>query len=483
MSQKSRRLAPWQYATLYNPFEHFAMFGGVATGKSFTGSHFVIEMAERHPDKTGFIGANTYDQLTQATLRELFYWLDQYEIPWVIDKQPPAEWGARRAFKSYNNILSLRIGLKVFHIFTRVLSDPDALRGVEFSWYWLDETRDTGQDTHDVILSRMREETETPTIRRGLITTTTNGEDWTHSRFVKGNDASRIYGAMHVPTRLSRDYGIINDGYYKLLLRSYSELLAQQELDALHVNVLGGRAYYSASSLNARRVAPWGDVVPNRDRPLVIGADFNFSPAPCVWMVGQVGPGFIGSRGQEWWNHIHWFGEVSGVGVSSREMAQRVLSRYPDFFYEFYGDMSGNIGTTSNAGETDFNQIAEEFDNAAAMFSMSIEQLDAKDVKRNPRVKERVENMNAMFKNGLGEIRQTYNPDACPLFDGDVKNVGWKPTQLAGRGRLDDGGDKDRTHASDGAGYAVHKKFPPGRKALIVGGGASQIRSEINHAV
>lgn len=461
-----KKFAPWQYASIFNPYQHFAMYGGVAVGKTFTGSHFALYHVDNYPHMSGLIGANSYDQLSQVTLRAFFEWLDEYEVDFVVDKIPPKSWGTRRALKSYKNTISIRnpdTG-SVSLIFTRTLSDPDALRGLEFSWYWLDETRDTSEMTHDVVVSRMR---ETKGYIKGLITTTTNGEDWSFKRFVLGSDDSMIYGSMHVPTRASLEIGIIDEAYYNTMKKSYSPLMAEQELDAKHVNILGGKAYYAASDLNRRREAPWGDVVPNRDRPLVIGCDFNFSPSPFVWMVGQVGPHLYGPNGEYWGDHIHWFGELSGKEMSTVEMTIQMLNQYPDFFYQVFGDVSGGVGTTSNAGQTDYDQMAATLNEANAVYSIDRHQLDEEESKANPRVRARVENMNRMLKNALGEVRQTYNPDTCPYFDGDMKMVGWKPTTSSGRGMLDSGGDPDRTHASDGAGYAVYKLFPPGSVAQL----------------
>jgi hypothetical protein len=98
-----------QNAALYSPFQHTAMFGGVAAGKTTLGSHFAIGMMRRYPHLTGLIGANSYDQLSTASLRELFEWLDRYGLDYVIDKQPPADWNVRRAFKDYRNVLSCRV--------------------------------------------------------------------------------------------------------------------------------------------------------------------------------------------------------------------------------------------------------------------------------------------------------------------------------------------------------------------------------------
>ena len=204
-------VAPWQLVSLYNPYEHFAMFAGVATGKTYTGSHFAIKMVQEHPDKTGLVGANTYDQMTQATLRELLYWLDFYNIDFVIDRRPPEGWGIRKQFKRYGNILTIRTPNGAATVFTRTLSKPNALRGIEISWYWIDETRDTPANTHDVLLSRMRESS----FRKGLITTTTNGEDWSYKRFMNTSRLSNkyLYGSMHVKTSESVAAGIITQDY------------------------------------------------------------------------------------------------------------------------------------------------------------------------------------------------------------------------------------------------------------------------------
>lgn len=467
-------LAPWQMAALYNPYMHFAMWGGVAVGKTFTGSQFAIFHFINHPDKTGLIAANNHDQLSQATLRELFYWLDAYSLEYVVDRLPPPTWGIARKFKTYRNILSVRNPRngQVSHAFIRILSDADALRGIEISWYWLDETRDTPDDTHKVILSRLRE----TDYMKGLITTTTNGEDWAYQRFVRGarrNDF--LYGSMHVPTIESVKAGIISQEYYDSMARSYSPLYAAQELEAQHVNVAGGRAYYAAGSHNVRRAAPWGDLAPDRGRPLIVGCDFNFSPAPCIWMIGQTGPDLVGPNGEYYGAMIHWFGEIAEVEMSSAGMAIILMQRYPGFFYRVYGDTSGGVGTTSNAGVTDYDQIAIEFQKAGAPYSIDYFQSDEG---QNPKVRSRVENMNRLFKNALGEVAQTYDAQACPHFHDDCKMVGWRSTTASGRGKLSDGGDSQRTHATDAAGYAVYKIFPPTSVFRVGTAVASTVRQE-----
>lgn len=461
MATRKPEFTPYQYCALKQPYEHFSFFGGVAAGKTYTGSHFVIDCIEKYPGSTGLIGSNTYDQLSQASLRELFYWFDHYGYEYTVDCMPPVEWGLRREFKTYKNVIIVKAkehkGYSV--IFTRIMSSGNPLRGIEFTWYWLDETRDTPQNTHDVVISRLRENFS---IRKGLITSTTNGEDWNFQRFVRNNrPGQRLYGSMHIPTLASVKCGIISMEYYQAMRSTYSELMAMQELDALHVNVTGGRAYYAFSSKNQRNTAPWGDRIPDKNRPLIVGADFNFSPSPCVWMVGQLGPNKPDGLGGWWSDHIHWFGEISATEISTPGMTRLLLGRYPGFLYRIFGDASGGRGTTSNAGQHDYSQIAIEMGHAGAIAQIDYDQA-------NPMVKDRVENMNRLAMNALGETHMTYDPYMCPLFDSDVKQVGWKQSiSLARSPRLDNGGNLNLTHASDGAGYAAFKLLPLHRELHI----------------
>jgi hypothetical protein len=193
-----------------------------------------------------------------------------------------------------------------------------------------------------------------------------------------------------------------------------------------------------------------------------VGCDFNFSPAPLVWVVGQLSP-----DGEK----FHAFYEISGVEMGTREATRRLIATAkPYSFFRIFGDASGNRGQTSNAGEHDYAQIGQEMEDAGCMFTIDVDP-------SNPLVKDRVENFNRLLSSADGTISLTYNPDRCPLLEEDVQMVGWKYSPTTKRwGRLDDGGDSQRTHASDGLGYALFKVLPPIRRMHLIEGVASSVR-------
>ena len=133
---------------------------GVGSGKThiigFKSAYFI----QKFPTVFGFIGANTYMQLSQSTLfrvrkvwKEYFGW--EEERDYVVDKQPPKHFNTdNHEFKYYKGIISFKSGAVIF---TGSLDNAKAHDGKEFGWAFLDETKDTKEEAvKDVILSRLR---------------------------------------------------------------------------------------------------------------------------------------------------------------------------------------------------------------------------------------------------------------------------------------------------------------------------------------
>lgn len=119
------------------------------------------------PQALGFIGANTYMQLSQSTLVRVFatlkevYGFTEYDKvgnpagAYVVDKKPPPHFHRIHQLRTYDGTMSFYNGALVF---LGSLDNYKAHDGKEFAWAHLDETKDTDKKAlKDVILGRLRQ--------------------------------------------------------------------------------------------------------------------------------------------------------------------------------------------------------------------------------------------------------------------------------------------------------------------------------------
>ena len=119
------------------------------------------------PQVKGFIGANTYMQLSQTTLEKtMATWLkyfgwdeyDKRENPhgfYVINKKPPPSFKRFTRLAKYHNTISFKNGCLVY---VGSLDNYIAHDGKEFGWAHLDEVKDAKEEAlTKVILARLRQ--------------------------------------------------------------------------------------------------------------------------------------------------------------------------------------------------------------------------------------------------------------------------------------------------------------------------------------
>lgn len=167
VTYKEVRLSDPQHA-VYNARTPLILnMAGQGAGKSENIGIQTIEVIEVAPQIKGFIGANTYGQLTTATLDRVFTtwkrlkgWeeYDPKENPtgeFVIDKKPPAHFKTYHKLKKYPNTISFANGCLIF---LGSMDNWKAQDGKEFGWAHLDETKDTeSKAVRGVILGRLRQ--------------------------------------------------------------------------------------------------------------------------------------------------------------------------------------------------------------------------------------------------------------------------------------------------------------------------------------
>lgn len=134
---------------------------GVGSGKThcigFVSADFVIN----NPEVRGFIGANTYSQLSKSTLNGVFkVWATVFnlvrDVHYVSNITPPKHFKViGQKLDSYEHTISFANGALIF---TGSLDNYKVIDGTEFGWACLDETKDTKEEAvREVIVARLRQ--------------------------------------------------------------------------------------------------------------------------------------------------------------------------------------------------------------------------------------------------------------------------------------------------------------------------------------
>ena len=136
-----------QYEILLSTKQRILSLAGQGGGKSHTGGLLSAEFIVNYPHIRGFIGANTYSQLSKSTLDRIFtVW--EKDFGWVngkhytVDKIPPwKHFGSK--LKDYEGTICFNNGCLLF---TASLDNYKAIDGTQFGWAILDETKDTKEE-------------------------------------------------------------------------------------------------------------------------------------------------------------------------------------------------------------------------------------------------------------------------------------------------------------------------------------------------
>ena len=153
---------------ILNSTKHVNLFlAGVGSGKTHLGGIKSIQLIKKYPAVRGFIGANTYMQLTQSTLfRIREYWksvgikeYDKISNPtgqYIVNKKPPSHFNTENHnFDDHYGIISFKNGCIIF---TGSMDRAETHSGKEFGWAILDEIKDTeSEDIKEYILTRLRQ--------------------------------------------------------------------------------------------------------------------------------------------------------------------------------------------------------------------------------------------------------------------------------------------------------------------------------------
>lgn len=393
-----------------------AFVAGIGAGKTRSGAEKWGKYCELNRGTPLGVYGPTYRMLEDVTKREFIEACVRKQIPFI---HKPSEdtvtlWGDTE-------------------VQFRSMEKPDRLRGPNLAAAWIDEPFQVpSREAFDIIAGRVRH----PGAReRGIMMTgTADGFNWGYDVCV----VDAIKNKVKVYTGKTSDNIHLPPGFFDYLVGLYDKQLALQELAGQFVNVWTGRAYYEFT--RDVHVVPEKKLELNPDLPIILCCDFNV--VPMHWVIAQS----YRTNGDE---TTYCLDEIFLERSSSTaETAREFVERYGKHRagVRIYGDAAGQHKNSTAATRTDY-EILEEALEVAQMFGVE-RNIGAS----NPLHSERVQDVNARFRNARGKIH-LYVSDRCRHLIQDFERQGFVP----GTKQLDKS-DPQIGHGADAVGYYVNRE-------------------------
>lgn len=385
-----------------------AFVGGFGTGKSETMANQAFMDATHSSNALIGLYEPTYDLVRLIMAPRMEEKLQQY--------------GIRYKFNKSENIIytsSTQIG----DFILRTLDNPARIVGYETYRSHVDEIdtlkEDHARDAWIKIIARNRQSPMgiTNPFNRVSAYTTPEGFRFVYDRWKKNGDEN--YQMIQAST-LSNPF--LPDDYVESLRSSYPSNLIEAYINGDFVNLTSGVIYHAYDGqLNSS-----AECVTDEDRYIIVGMDFN---------VTQMAARVFVNRGRD----VHCVDELCGL-YDTQDMIEHLKMRYPNKGVIVYPDASGNNRKSNGADITDIKLLKNA--------GFRIKAHDA-----NPRVKTRINSVNALFCNANGERRLFVNKIKCPQTHEDLTQQVYNA-----KGEPDKAGGND--HGNDAFGYPIAYEWP-----------------------
>ena len=423
-----RRL-PHQKKVMQSTKTNIFLGAGLGAGKTNIGAGWVLQkVQDTPPGAVGLICANSYAQLIDSTIRNVFKnWKAWGQV--FYPQEPPT------SYRPFNIKILGPLGWVT--ILCRSLEYYEMLAGIEAAWSWCDEVYQTKPEAMDIISARTRDKRVN---NQMLFTTTLDSPDtWLYSRFVEKFNPD--YDAVIYAT--TYDNPFLPEGYIDRLKASYDQRTFDRMVLSKWVTLAGANIYY-----NFDRSAHVDDsVFYDKNLPILWAHDFNIgvgkpmSSCLCQIKWRKYGEDKYGEevRGQE----LHCFDEIILDSTDTHGAISEFNGRYPKAGAEnviIYGDASGAAMDTRSR-LTDYHILRQAGFNQHRV------------PRANPPVRNRHNAVNAMLKNAAGDIRLRIHPRCKTVIKG-LETVQIKK----GSSYLEE--ETYSQHVTTALGYLVNQEFP-----------------------
>lgn len=245
--------------------KYVAYVGGIGSGKTLIGCITMLILAIMHPGDY-LIGRQFLPELKITTLKT-FLEICPKEL---IDE-----------YRVADGIIRLKTaGGKVSNIIFRQLEEPDKLRSLNLSGFYIDESSQVSEAAFMLLQGRLRG----AGLRKGFLTTNPNGHDWQYSWFVKQDmfntdTAKTSYKLIRAP---STENVHLPSGYVDSMLATWSPERIKREIEGSFDSFEG--MVYHEFRRDTHVIHPFQ--IPT-EWVRVVGADHGYRNPSC-WLWGAV---------------------------------------------------------------------------------------------------------------------------------------------------------------------------------------------------
>lgn len=239
--------------------------GGVGSGKTLIGCIATVCMAVLYPGDY-LIARQFYPELKITTLKTFLE---------ICPKELIKE------YRVADGIVKIKAtGGKISNVIFRQLEEPDKLRSLNLSGFYIDESSQVSEAAFMLLQGRLRG----PGLRKGILTTNPNGHDWQYRWFVKQDlfkkeDTKRLFSLIRAP---STENVHLPEGYVENMLQTWSAERIKREIDG-SFDAFEGMVYHEFRQ-DVHVVEPF--VVP-QEWTRIAGCDHGYRN-PAAWVFGAV---------------------------------------------------------------------------------------------------------------------------------------------------------------------------------------------------
>lgn len=239
--------------------------GGIGSGKTMIGCITMLALALQYPGDY-LIGRQFSPELKVTTLKQ-FLEICPKEL---IDE-----------YRVADGIIRLKAAAGKFsNLIFRQLEEPDKLRSLNLSGFYIDESSQVSEAAFMLLQGRLRG----PGLRKGFLTTNPNGHDWQYTWFVKqdGFSSEAIKAQFKLIKAPSTENIHLPDGYVSNLLATWSPERVKREIEG-SFDAFEGMVYHEFRR-DLHVIQPF--VIPT-EWTRIVGIDHGYRNPAC-WIWGAV---------------------------------------------------------------------------------------------------------------------------------------------------------------------------------------------------